>query len=475
MAITQGARARSRALTLSSRCDELIAQLPSRLVWVFLFFALPTVLFLSISIPPFQNADEYSHFERSFQVSRGGFLGRSGGYVDNAVGDLNSIYDGIGGHVKVKLTEAKEAAAERVRWTGQGNYHDFSNTTSYPPVGYLPQAAGIDVGRMLRLSAEHTLMAARLFNAACAIVLSCIALMICRRGRLLLLVLLLLPMTLSLFASCSQDASMIAMCALAFAIVSRCIDDGVPASAGMAALLCALLLVCAMQRPPYAALFLVLLVPGVVPLKSARRGWLKRSALCVLLMAATAGWWLFAIALSHLVTNGGSSSGIDPKLQLLYLLHHGRALPLLIATSVRLTHYGYMHSFVGTLGWLDTGVSHPEFIVVLLSLLVAFGGEACLPGRFRAGATAIIWGTAAVTSVAVFLIEYLIWTKVGASAIDGIQGRYFIPIAIAASAGVPRLARSRRAWGLAAAFVVACQFATLLCLPWLIIQRYYLR
>jgi len=36
----------------------------------------------------------------------------------------------------------------------------------------------------------------------------------------------------------------------------------------------------------------------------------------------------------------------------------------------------------------------------------------------------------AITILGIFTVEYLIWTSVGANVVNGVQGRYFIPIAL---------------------------------------------
>jgi uncharacterized membrane protein len=82
-----------------------------------------------------------------------------------------------------------------------------------------------------------------------------------------------------------------------------------------------------------------------------------------------------------------------------------------------------------------------------------------------------MWPVATVA--ALFLIEYLLWTPVGDPAIYGIQGRYFIPLAIAAGIGLPHLQESPKTYRQVAAVVVLSQLLTLFCLPYSIMARYY--
>ena len=63
------------------------------LAWLFLIYALPTIIFLSIVTPPFQVADEYAHALRADQISRGTLISpRLGGNVDGGLAAFGLIY-----------------------------------------------------------------------------------------------------------------------------------------------------------------------------------------------------------------------------------------------------------------------------------------------------------------------------------------------------------------------------------------------
>jgi Glycosyl transferase family 2/Predicted membrane protein (DUF2142)/Methyltransferase domain len=90
---------------------------------------------------------------------------------------------------------------------------------------YFPQALGIRLGRVADLSLAQTLLAMRLLNGIAACTIAFLALSICRRGRALMFATLLLPMTLSEFASAAQDALIISLSLLAIAIASRILSE----------------------------------------------------------------------------------------------------------------------------------------------------------------------------------------------------------------------------------------------------------
>ena len=75
--------------------------------------------------------------------------------------------------------------------------------------------------RGLSASLAASLRAGRIAQGLVSVALAALALGIARRGRLVLFLLLSLPMTLSLFGSCSQEGPMLASAALAAAWLSR--------------------------------------------------------------------------------------------------------------------------------------------------------------------------------------------------------------------------------------------------------------
>ena len=245
--------------------DSWLVSLPSMLHWIFLLLGIPSFIYFAVCMPPFQAPDEQAHFDRSYQISRGGLYGGSGGYVDRAIDEASYHYSQLPQHPEARLSDADESAAASVKWTGQTVYSIFPNTAANPPIGYLPQALGVALGRIVDMGVVHTLILSRLINGAFAILISALALYWCRRGKLVMFAVLLMPMTMFLFGSCNQDASLISFTCLAFALVSRQISEGVPLALRMTIVLASALLIVSLERPPYIPLLLVFLIPGILP------------------------------------------------------------------------------------------------------------------------------------------------------------------------------------------------------------------
>ena len=81
-----------------------------------------------------------------------------------------------------------------------------SRVASYGPVGYLPQAAGIGLGRLVGAPPLTCFYLARLANLLAAIALLFFAIRLAPFGKQLFVLLALLPMTMFELASVSCDA-----------------------------------------------------------------------------------------------------------------------------------------------------------------------------------------------------------------------------------------------------------------------------
>jgi hypothetical protein len=364
----------------STSMGSWLSSLPSMLPWIFLLLATPIVIFLSVCTPPFQSPDEENHFYRSYQITYGLLYGGSGGYVDRGIDEAYSPYSQLPFNRKARVTAVDEAAAGRVRWTGQKVYRIFPNTARYTPIGYFPQAFGVALGRIEGLTVVHTLILSRLINGAFAIFISTLSLYWCQRGKLVMFAVLLMPMTISLFGSCNQDASLISITCLAFALVSRQISEGFPLSPRMTIVLVSALLIVSLGRPPYAALLLVLLIPGLLPRWGKKPAWLPSLSLAGLLAILTVIWWLPAFSSANVVTNPDANGTVDARMQVLYIFHHPGVLPAVMrGTSPQVRVFAA--DFIGVLGFGDTPMPY--------AVLCGYGTGVCLlrrPQRWPTGA-----------------------------------------------------------------------------------------
>jgi uncharacterized membrane protein len=450
---------------------------------LYLCFALPAILFLALTVPPFQVADEIQHFLRADQISHGELVGyrlgesESGGRVDPAIVAAVGAYGSIPFHPDAKLSRKMSEAGRAIAWTGRTSPVSFPYMVNYGPLLYLPQVVGIWIGKLARLPVVDTLVLARLVNGACAAALGFLALGLCRHGRAAMFMVLLLPMTLFQFASVSQDALFISSSLLALGLVSHVIAGGRTASRGELALFVAILGAVTMARPPAAVLACLLplmLGPEAGEAAGSRPAWPRRRWIAGFVLLVVIAW--FATNALHTFVAPAPKPGISPVDQILYLAQDPvRFLGVFRDTLSALGEPQYK-SAIGLLGWLDTFLPDYYYRLAGAALLLAcatdLAGAAPLPSRAGALALAVV----VLFVGGIFTAQYLDWTPVGSPIVEGVMGRYFLGF-LPLVAWLPlrlrgswRPAPMRLAWLAVAAFPIV----TLAQLPVTIIERYYL-
>jgi uncharacterized membrane protein len=442
-------------------------------------YGLVATAFLALNMPPFQNPDEHAHFLRAAQVAGGRLLGArfaddarpgqvtAGGLVDPALLTASGPFNGLIFHPELRAV--REDWAPRIAWSDERATMAFANTAINPPVFYLPAAAGVGFGRWLHLTVVQTLVLSRVLTGLAAVAVGAAAIALSGRAAPWLFAVLTLPMSLSLLASTSPDALMLAGSALAGGLAVRLWDEAGPRRAWLLAAMAAALALVAMARGPYAGLALVPLAIPAIPLRA--------RLIAAGAVAATAVAWSVLSALTTL-TNFGAQVGADPAAQLALLAHNPLSAVPVLWRSVSEQWPAYIDIFVGTLGWLDTPL--PAWYHRLAWLALAAGALAAMLGRSPApampGRRLLVAAALLLSAVGLFAAQYITWTAPGFPTVQGVHGRYFLPLALAGAALLPSLGLGRLAFlrqGLAGA-VLLFPLVSLAVVMRAVVLRYYL-
>ncbi len=459
---------------------------------LFLLLAVPVLVFSAVMVPAGEIPDEVAHIMRANSLLHGNLVGyripRGGGPAMDSGVTANPALIAAGfafapGTRKV-LTADRLAQLRAVPWAPRAAYVAVPNTAVYMPILYAPAAFGLGLGHLAGLQPYDAIVAARLCNALAFSILALLALSLARGGRGVLFAVLLLPMTLSLAASCNQDGLLIATAALSAALLSR---SGRGAWWAGAAALGVVLAV----KPLYLPL------AGLVGLAAPRRLRYAVRAAGMAVAAVPALVW-YGVAQAYAVvpfvrgapytagplwpgTPGQMFAAVDPAQQIKVFLHDPLLLLRLPFEALRDTYELHGYGVVGVLGTLD--ILLPPWLYALwyfalaasaAGMLLARRGDA--PGW---GASACAAGLACVAAALFTLFDgqYLSWTPIGAAAVEGIQGRYAIPLLPFFGLVLPRLqsAGTTALQGLLQVPAVVAAGAGLAAVPALLTWTYYLR
>jgi len=239
---------------------------------------------------------------------------------------------------------------------------------------------------------------------------------------------MLMPMTLSLAASVSADGMTIALSLLFTALVWHC---GVAGEIGRRTKLAIVGLSIAVALCKFAYLPLISLFLLIPPVRfGGKRSYVRFVAALVFVSIISSAAWLSQSAGTKLVLRPDHPQ-VNVSRQLDFVRDHPLVFPEAMAKGLAHDGVFILRSFVGNLGWIDNPVSP---IVVGLYLLALAAG--CVPMRGDPSGPEIwrlaIIAAAICASVVTFaFLNYLVWTPVGYWYVQGLQGRYFIPLGLA--------------------------------------------
>jgi uncharacterized membrane protein len=305
----------------------------------------------------------------------------------------------------------------------------FGNTALYSAVPYLPQAFGIALSNLLNLPPLYAMYAGRLCNLLAWLGLVYLAIRIAPAFKWVLALLALTPMSIHLAGSLSADPVTYGLAYLLLATVLhhalRAEPTTMPTGRSIAyvATLAVLVTLC-----KSAYVVLAALVAMIPPSRFGSSWRYLGSVAAVLAVAAVVlAWWTAMV--NHLFIPRYSPEPAPPVSQLAYIMGHPLIFLNAIADTLLLNYQDYWRMFIGRLGWLDTPL--PHWLTASYSIVLV--GAALLD--HRPGLELVVWqkaGLAVVASSTVLLMYtalYLQWNTVGSPIIEGVQGRYLIPVA----------------------------------------------
>ena len=385
--------------------------------WLYLLYAIPCLLLFSVIMAPMQVADEFAHTLRADQISHAGLLRPIGGLVDAGLDRFGHLFEGLYFHSELHVTATTAQSADEINFDGQMQDENFQNTAQYGPLLYLPDALALWLGRHWGMSVAHAVLLARCLNGLVAAAIASVALARLRHGRTLAFSVLLLPMTLSAFGSVSQDAQIIALSLLAAGLVSESVAERRSLTSAQLLGFALIVVATTMARPSQLVLLALLLA---VPQWKQRPAVLLGATLAVGLALA------FWIVLLRLWLMPPTPPDWSVNRQFWSIVAAPLELPRVVLTTFWQQGHDLADSIVGRLGWYDTPLPDWLCVLGLWVLCLSWAGTVNVAPYARSAATALLVALLALMAISAAL--YLSWTPVGKPTIDGLQGRYFLPV-----------------------------------------------
>ena len=394
-----------------------------RLENIFLILIVPIGLLYLILIPIGRVPDERNHFARAYEISEG-----------HLISDKNE--EGTGGqNLPIDVENIFKSSKDKLNYNDilhnidkspsqERKFITFSNMSLYSFVCYIPQVIGISIGRFLSLPIVLVAYLGRLTNFIVCITLIYFAIKLIPYKKMSILLFAFMPMMLQEMASLSADALTNGM---AFFLISYTLyvkNKKSKVSKKDFIVLTISSIVMSLCKIIYLPLCLILLLIPYDKFKTKRDKYIKIGLLALFVVLINLVW--LKISSSFL---GEIREGVDPSSQVYYILHN----PLIYIQTFYDTIYEnltlYLFNIVGfSLCYFDV---NPSYIYVLLylfliiySLIVDSSNK--VDNKDKLLNVIIILSTI----VLMYTSLYIQWTPLGLDFIDGVQGRYFIPLLI---------------------------------------------
>lgn len=405
-------------------------------------------------LPPLSAPDEISHFISSYELSNR-FLGQTAknqdGYIyiraqDAFIEDIHDVLDNEGGGYRDQEKEeepvvlGQKLTEETYRFYHSGDPKEEvadSQSVSYQPdvrttpLAYLPQALGITLARLFGMGSLGLLFMGRFFNLLCYTAVGYAAVRRLPFGKEVFWASALLPMSLHLVSSYSYDAMLLAMSALFTAV---CLDLAFceeRVRGWDVAVLAAVMAVMGPCKMVYGAIAgFCLLIPV-----QKFGGW-GRWALSA---AAVLGAFVGAMMIVNSNTVSAYAQADEGYIawagqqgytfsQLLHQPVH--VLKMCYNTLMWQGEALYSGMIGGALGNQDAVINTPciiilSFTAVLVLLVLKKPGQEL---HFTVHQKLWVWFICLAILGALMFSMLLAWTPVSSNVIQGVQGRYLLPL-----------------------------------------------
>lgn len=373
----------------------------------------------AIITPILDSPDEIVHLFRSELASRGDFLPvpDEEGYrvIDSAI----ELYNDKGKTMleSGQLDTAINYKMKLVYVVAAGNFI----------VGYLPQAIGINIAKTLHFSSIWILWMGRIANVLLAAFLTRASIKMVSNYKVPLMIMACFPLAVYQAGSLSIDTTINYFSLFIIAFFIRLYEKNDSEINGKHIILFFILcLIPGFSKITYMSLSCLLFF---IPSRKFKNKGLYYSTFLgiVVMLFLSFGWYYFTTIIPSVPTaqSYASINNVDPAKQISGMIDNPfKFLVLLIREFV--FKFGNFSLQFFTFGWLSYGSQFLVGMYLLFfgSVIFMYPNEIFLAKKTRIGLLLICF----IVYIGTELIMYLSWTPVAANGIEGVQGRYFIPL-----------------------------------------------
>lgn len=382
------------------------------------------MIFFVFLNPIGQTPDENVHFFRAYSISEGKIFGEKsndgysiGNYLPAELDNVYKITDSGGYNLENNVNISDYNIILNKNINNEKIFYTLNNTLVYPLTSYIPQALGVLIGRILNMSVYGIYVMGRLSNMILYGIISYFSIKIVKRKyKIILMFVSLLPMSIYLGTSLSADSIVIV---LSLFYIALCFNNQESEKYKKLRYIIGILL--SLSKFTY---FPIVLLHWIYDRKN-KRGIISGILFDMICIMIILFWNIF------IMINVGNIT-VDPTVipieQLKFILINPIRYIFILMYTIY-THFNDYIIHINTFGWLTHTLRLLVPFTVLQIILYSLAKEKEEFEEIKANKDILIIVISILgTILLIFTALYLTWTPVGNTLIDGVQGRYFIPI-----------------------------------------------
>lgn len=397
--------------------------------WVFLIIGTFLGLSYLILIPSQKVAwDECFHFSESYKLSLTG-----GYYTDEIINkycDDTKVWPLNMPQSVEEYTSLNEYLNENADWLGEkgvGEYHK-SNSVRLTTLGYIVPSLGISAARLFKLDFSQMYFLGRLFNLIIYLALTFLAIRRLATCKWVMFAVALMPTPLMIATTYSRDSTMIACAFLGMSyIMSEFYESDKKISWKNYSIFLIFTGILCCIKAIYAPLLLIVWFLPRNKFKDKKTMYLMKLGIFVVCFVAFISFILPTVASDNVAgdSRGGATSTTN---QLSFLLSNPVFYTKVLLREIfnKAFDYSIGTGVMGEAGHIGMTTQGIMTIAIIVFLIITDNREKRSELKLwqRGLVLLMIFGSASL----IFTALYLSFTPVGNAGINGVQGRYFIPV-----------------------------------------------
>lgn len=377
--------------------------------WIAMTVMLIGIMFVYFQFCPNGMApDERNHFLRAFEISRGSLISE---HVDESGTGGNNLPQHLCEYGDKNVQIDPEVL----------EIYEFSNTSLYAPINYFPQALGIKITSVFTNKPALLFYGGRIANAIVNLLLCIGAFYFIPFGKKIIFTIIMFPMTLQEMVSMSSDGLTITISVFFLAYVLYLSYGSDEISKNELSVLWLLGFILSLCKIVYIVeLGLIILIPNS---KFKTNGNIFKIIYLFVGIIVNTIW--LSISSGYLIEY---NKGVNAKEQLKFIISHIYEYFIICVDTVFEKIMFWIQSMIGSsLGALNIPTWPGIWLIIAMLLVYEVSNSDIVKVR-RKWDPFVLIGVFMLGMSLILTSLYVQWTPLKEPIVDGVQGRYFIPI-----------------------------------------------